>query len=195
MLPTILRPQISAISISKIGASSITKTAIFFQLNNWQNKSIFNNNKANVRNFSIKEKIQKLKLIEQPPGYIVGTVNDAFIPPPADFYHGAYHWSYERIIGLTMIPLTIAPFVSSVDYPLMDSFLSVLLLLHCNAGFQSCIIDYIPKRVYGIWHKFAMNLLLLGTVVSSYGIYLMETEDIGLTGLISKLWSETNDNE
>lgn len=142
------------------------------------------------RHLSLKPNFSKLKLIPQPPGHIVGTVNEASAVPAADHFHGSYHWSYERAIAVSLVPLTIAPFVSPmVDYPLLDSLLSSLILLHSHIGFQSCIIDYIPKRVYGIWHKLAMSLLTLGTSVSLYGIYLMETTDNGLTSLIGKIFA------
>ncbi|RLV93563.1 Succinate dehydrogenase ubiquinone cytochrome b small subunit mitochondrial [Spathaspora sp. JA1] len=131
----------------------------------------------------------KFELIPQPPGYIVGTVNDAYIPPPTAHIEGSYHWTYERAITVGMVPLMMTPFVVGIDFPMVDATLSTLLLWHCHAGFKSCIIDYIPKRVYGIWYKISCWLLTTGTFVGMYGIYVMETSSNGLFDLVSKIWS------
>lgn len=126
--------------------------------------------------------------IPQPPGYIVGTVNDAYVTPPRDKLHGSRHWTFDRLVSVGLVPLTIAPFAFGSISPASDSILSVLLLIHSYAGFQSCIIDYIPKRVYGWLHGAAMGLLSFGSFVSLYGIYLLESHDIGFTSIFTKLW-------
>ncbi|GMM29774.1 succinate dehydrogenase membrane anchor subunit [Martiniozyma asiatica (nom. inval.)] len=130
-----------------------------------------------------------LKTIPQPPGGIVGTVNDAFVPPPAAPLHGSKHWTFERIVVLGMAPLMTVPLITGESSMLLDSAMSSLLLYHCYAGFQSCIIDYIPKRVYGSIHDAVMWLLLLGTGVCGYGIYKIENEEKeGVWGVLKKLW-------
>ncbi|KAK7205213.1 CybS-domain-containing protein [Myxozyma melibiosi] len=129
-------------------------------------------------------------LIPQPPGGIVGTVNDAAKVPPPDKFHGSYHWTFERIIAIGLIPLTVAPFVSTTAFsPAIDSILVSSLLVHSYYGFQSCIIDYIPLREFGKVHHVCMYLLLAGTVVTGYGFYKLETEDVGLAGTIAKVWT------
>jgi succinate dehydrogenase hydrophobic anchor subunit len=138
--------------------------------------------------FSLKPDFSKYKLIKQPVGHIVGTVNDATPRVESDHFHGSYHWTYERSLAVALVPLTMAPFISGVDMPLVDSLLATSILMHSHIGFQSCIIDYIPKRVYGVWHTFAMRLLTFGTIVSFYGVYVMETSDEGLSNLIKKCW-------
>ncbi|KAH3670407.1 hypothetical protein OGAPHI_000922 [Ogataea philodendri] len=131
-----------------------------------------------------------IKTIPQPPGNIVGTVNDAYVPPPPTKSHGSWHWTGEKIVTIGMAPLVLTPFVTGTAYPLADSIMGTLLLYHCYAGFESCIIDYIPLRVYGIWHKAAMGLLGLGTLIAGYGIYVIEkTEQEGLVGIVKKLWT------
>ncbi|CEP25242.1 SDH5 [Cyberlindnera jadinii] len=143
-----------------------------------------------VRPISLKPNFEKFKLTSEPPGHIVGDVNDPVPTQEADFYHSVYHWSYERIVAVTMVPLAVLPFVSGTSYPLLDTLLSTLILVHSNAGFQSCIIDYIPKRIYGVWHTYAMRLLAFGTCVGLYGVYELETKDEGITTLLKKLWTE-----
>lgn len=127
------------------------------------------------------------KTIPQPPGNIIGTVNDAYVPPPPSKMHGSLHWTFERAVVLGMTPLIVAPLITGTS-PL-DSAMAGLLLYHCYAGFQSCIIDYIPKRVYGGLHNLAMLVLTFGSFVAAYGIYRIENEEKdGVFGILKKLW-------
>ncbi|CCH45610.1 Succinate dehydrogenase [ubiquinone] cytochrome b small subunit, mitochondrial [Wickerhamomyces ciferrii] len=135
-----------------------------------------------------------LKQIPQPPGYIIGTVNDAYISPHASKTHGSLHWTVERIIAIGLVPLATVPFITGSFAPVLDSILATSVLAHSWIGFQACIIDYIPKRVYGKQHDYAMYLLSLGTLIASYGIYLIE-KDVGLTGLIAKIWTGKKEEE
>ncbi|KAK6200235.1 succinate dehydrogenase membrane anchor subunit [Scheffersomyces amazonensis] len=133
--------------------------------------------------------IRGIKTIPQPPGYIVGTVNDAYVPPKPHKAEGSYHWTSERIAAFALAPLTLAPLVGGTS-TILDSTLSTILLYHCYTGFQSCITDYIPKRVYGSYHNYANYLLIFGTGVAGYGLYKIETsEDGGVTGIIKKTWN------
>ncbi|ABN65231.1 membrane anchor in succinate dehydrogenase complex [Scheffersomyces stipitis CBS 6054] len=141
-----------------------------------------------ARFISLKPDFSRFKKTEQPPGYIVGTVNDAYRIPLVTYYEGSYHWTYERAIAITMVPLMMTPFVAGVEYPMIDAVFSSLVLFHCHCGFKSCIIDYIPERVYGFWHRAATRLLTLGSFVSLYGVYLIETEGNGLFDLLKNIW-------
>lgn len=148
--------------------------------------------KSAIRNLSLKPRLPKLpnlRLTPDVPGNIIGSVNDAYVPPPGDISVGAFHWLYEKLVVVGMIPLVVFPFIAGVDYPLFDAALGTLTLLHSRYGLQSCIIDYIPLRKFGFWHKMAMFLLNIGTAVSLYGIYVIETEYNGLCDLIHKLWT------
>jgi succinate dehydrogenase (ubiquinone) membrane anchor subunit len=136
-----------------------------------------------------------LKQIPQPPGYIVGTVNDAYVPPKASKSHGSLHWTAERAIAIGMVPLATIPFVTGSVAPVLDATFAGLILAHSWIGFQSCIIDYIPKRVYGAQHNYAMWLLTFGTGVAAYGIYQIEANDVGLTGLLKKVWTKPEEKK
>ncbi|CUM67895.1 uncharacterized protein PRCAT00005606001 [Priceomyces carsonii] len=142
-----------------------------------------------LRRLSWKPSLQKFRKLPQPPGNIIGTVNDAYISPTPNYFEGGYHWTYERAITICMVPLALTPFVAGVDHPMVDSIFSVLLLFHCHAGFKSCIIDYVPKRVYGFWYGFATKLLTFGTFISIYGVYVLETSSNGLFSLIQGIFS------
>ncbi|ODV94823.1 hypothetical protein PACTADRAFT_76429 [Pachysolen tannophilus NRRL Y-2460] len=141
-----------------------------------------------LKSLSFRPFLDSFKLIPQPAGHVVGSLNDPFVPPAADHVHGSYHWTYDRLMTVAMIPLSMTPFISGIAHPIIDAGLCSLLLLHCKAGFESCIVDYIPKRVYGIWHNIAMRLLQLGSWISLYGIYVLETESNGMFEFISSIW-------
>lgn len=143
--------------------------------------------KASTSNLIKPSLIRGIKTIPQPPGYVVGTVNDAYVPPKPHKLEGSYHWTAERLVSVALVPLTLAPLFTGAS-TLLDSTLSSLLLYHCYAGFQSCIIDYIPKRVYGSFYNYAMYLLTFGTGIAGYGIYQMEKKDGGLIDVCASLW-------
>lgn len=132
--------------------------------------------------------IRGIKTIPQPPGNIVGTVNDAYVPPKASKSHGSYHWTSERAVAIGLVPLVASSMFSGPSV-ILDTTLLSFLLYHCYTGFQSCIIDYIPKRVYGPWHNYAMYLLTFGTGVAGYGIYELEQrEEGGLSSIVAKVY-------
>lgn len=135
-----------------------------------------------------KLKLSDFKLKPEPVGNIVGTVNDAVKTAPIDYYKGSYHWDYERIVAVSMVPLMMAPFVIGIEHPYIDATFSTLLLIHCRYGFQSCILDYIPERRFGIWHKVAMWTLDIGSWLALYGVYVIETEANGLFTLVCHMW-------
>lgn len=150
------------------------------------------------RLISLKPDLTKFKLNPPPPGGVVGGVNDAYKPPEPDHFHGSYHWDYERITAVSLLPLTTIPLYLSLSGgivpPLLDASLCVMLLLHVQQGLMSCIIDYIPKRKFGIWHDFARYLLYGGSALGLYGVYDLETSNSGLIDLIGSLWKKDESN-
>lgn len=70
------------------------------------------------------------------PQIIKGGVNDpAPIPKPSSV-HGSYHWTFERLLSVGLVPLTIAPFAGSSMNPTLDAVLVATILLHSHIGFQ-----------------------------------------------------------
>lgn len=130
-----------------------------------------------------------LSTLPQKAGGVEGTPNDAYVPPAVDKMHGSYHWDFERALAVSMVPLMTIPLAAGGSISTVaDSLLACVLLGHVYVGFQSCIIDYIPKRVYGKNFNYAMYLLSLGSVISAVGIYKLETEEDGVVGVLTNLW-------
>lgn len=72
---------------------------------------------------------------------------------------------------------------------MMDLALGVVLPLHCHLGFAGIILDYLPKRKFGIVYPLSMGLLYVGTGLTLYGLYHFNTKDVGITEGFSRIWN------
>ncbi|KAF5138085.1 Succinate dehydrogenase [ubiquinone] cytochrome b small subunit, mitochondrial [Metarhizium anisopliae] len=117
-----------------------------------------------------------------------GPLNDPAPVPPPSAAHGSYHWTFERLLAAGLVPLTIAPFASGSLNPTMDAILCSAVLIHSHIGFQSVIIDYIPKRRYPGLRRLFWWGLNAATVVVGVGLYEFETNDVGVTEAIKRVW-------
>ncbi|KOS19700.1 Succinate dehydrogenase cytochrome b small subunit [Escovopsis weberi] len=127
-------------------------------------------------------------LISPGPQKIEGSVNDPTTFPKPNAAHGSYHWTFERLLAAGLVPLSVAPFAAGSLNPTMDAVLCSAVLLHSHLGFQSCIIDYVPKRSNPGLHKFFWWALNLATVTVGVGLYEFETNDVGVTEAIKRVW-------
>lgn len=130
-----------------------------------------------------------LPVLPQKPGGVVGTPNDPYTPPPMSKAEGSYHWWLEKAFAITTLPLAATTIVTGPLSTTYDSVFSIALLGYCYMEFHSCITDYIPKRVYGNFHNYALYLLGGGSLISLFGIYQLETKGDGVTGLVHSLWT------
>ncbi len=53
---------------------------------------------------------------------------------------GSYHWIFERLLALGLIPLTIAPFAAGSLNPTMDALLCASILIHSHIGLGYILI-------------------------------------------------------
>ncbi|WFC98707.1 membrane anchor subunit of succinate dehydrogenase, Sdh4 [Malassezia yamatoensis] len=121
--------------------------------------------------------------------YIQGTVNDPTKYPSPDRYHGSYHWAFERLISVALVPLCAAGAVKHGVSGVVDGGLSVALLLHSYMGFENVMVDYVEKRKFPIVAPIATWAIRALTVATGVGLYEFNTNDVGLTELVSKLWT------
>lgn len=72
-----------------------------------------------------------------PPGpqKIEGGVNDPVPVPPPHPTEGSYHWVFERLLCVGLIPLTVAPFAAGSLNPTLDALLCASILIHSHIGF------------------------------------------------------------
>ncbi|KAF3481201.1 succinate dehydrogenase membrane anchor subunit [Arthroderma uncinatum] len=122
------------------------------------------------------------------PQVVEGTTNDAAPIPPTSPVHGSYHWTFERVVAASLIPLTIAPFASGSVSPVLDAVLCGTIVIHSHIGFQAMIADYfrpwrVPKTA-----AFLKWLLRAATLTVSVGLYEFETNDVGITEALKRIW-------
>ncbi|KAF4578216.1 membrane anchor subunit of succinate dehydrogenase, Sdh4 [Pleurotus pulmonarius] len=119
-----------------------------------------------------------------------GTVNDPTTFPAPSKSHGSYHWAFERLLSAGLVPLTAAAFVTSgTNYPVLDGLLGISLVVHSHIGFDSMIVDYLHTRKFPVIGRIATWTLRTATVGVLVGVYQFNTNDIGLTELIAKVWA------
>lgn len=86
------------------------------------------------------------------------------------------------------MPLSLAPFASGSLNPTMDAILCSAVLIHSHIGFQAVVIDYIPKKTYPGLRKLFWWGLNAATVTVGIGLYEFETNDVGVTEAIKRIW-------
>lgn len=120
--------------------------------------------------------------------YIKGTVNDPAEFPKPDPAHGSYHWDFERLVTVAVVPLVGAAAVKHGACALLDGGLSLALLLHSYLGFDVMIADYIDKRKFSITGPVLKWILRLATLGAGYGLYEFNTNDVGISELVARVW-------
>ncbi|KFY64203.1 hypothetical protein V497_01787 [Pseudogymnoascus sp. VKM F-4516 (FW-969)] len=122
------------------------------------------------------------------PQVIDGTANDAAVVPPTNASEGSYHWTFERLIAAGLVPLTIAPFVAGSFNPATDAIICGAILIHSHIGFDAMIVDYFPHRRVPKTKKALGWVLRAATVAVGVGLYEFETNDVGVTEAIRRIW-------
>ncbi|KAG1728905.1 SDHD, membrane anchor subunit of succinate dehydrogenase [Suillus lakei] len=124
------------------------------------------------------------------PGGRMAQVNDPTEFPPPSRTHGSYHWAFERLLAASLVPMTAAAFATSgSSYPVFDGLLGLSLVMHSHIGFDSWIVDYVHNRKFPILGPIMTWTLRSATVGVLVGVYQFNTNDIGLTELITKVWT------
>ncbi|KAH7394467.1 CybS-domain-containing protein [Pyrenochaeta sp. MPI-SDFR-AT-0127] len=131
---------------------------------------------------------QRNQILPPLPQKIIGTANEPTPVPDPSPSHGSYHWSFERIVSAGLIPLTIAPFAAGSLNPVTDSILCALLVVHSHIGFEACIVDYFPSKRVPLVRNLSMWALRIGTVTLGLALYSFETNDVGITEAVARLW-------
>ncbi|KNC95882.1 uncharacterized protein SPPG_08746 [Spizellomyces punctatus DAOM BR117] len=102
--------------------------------------------------------------------------------------HGSYHWDFERALSIALVPLMTAPFIIG-SHPYVDLGLGVVIPLHTHIGFDAVIEDYLPVRRNPIIHRVMKYSLYTATGLCLYGCYQFNTNDIGITEFVKRLWT------
>ncbi len=106
--------------------------------------------------------------------------------------HGSYHWDYERALSVVSLPLILSAMVVGPQ-PAIDLALGIVIPAHCHLGFDAVITDYLPKRRVGALHSVATWALRITTLLTLYGCYSFNTNDIGITEFVKRVWTGKKD--
>ena len=118
---------------------------------------------------------------------IEGTVNDPVKILEAHKAHGSYHWTFERALSVALIPLIVTPFVTGSSTPILDALIGTSVIVHSHIGFDSMVIDYIPKDHYRKSYYVFKWGLRAATVVVLLGIYEFQVNDVGMCSIFNTL--------
>ncbi|KAJ1649187.1 membrane anchor subunit of succinate dehydrogenase, Sdh4 [Dispira simplex] len=106
---------------------------------------------------------------------------------PPNHAEGSYHWDFERALSVALIPIIGAQAVYGA-HPITDLLLGVVLPLHCHIGWGAMVTDYVPTRRMPRMNKLCTWSLRTFTVLTLLGCYQFNTNDVGLTELIKRVW-------
>lgn len=84
--------------------------------------------------------------------------------------------------------MTVAPFAAGTLNPTTDAILCATILIHSHIGFEAIVTDYIPGRELPKTRKAFDWALKAATVLVGVGLYEFETNDVGLTEGIKRIW-------
>lgn len=98
-------------------------------------------------------------------------MNDPTQYPSPDRYHGSYHWAFERLISVSLVPLCAVAAVRHGMSGAVDGALSVALLLHSHMGFENVLTDYVEKRKYPVAAPITVWFVRALTVATGIGLY------------------------
>ncbi|KAF8579281.1 SDHD, membrane anchor subunit of succinate dehydrogenase [Ramaria rubella] len=118
-----------------------------------------------------------------------GSVNDPTTFPPPSKSEGSHHWAFERLLSASLIPLTGAAFATGgSSYPVLDGILGIGLVVHSHLGFDQIVIDYLHTRKFPVLGRIAKWGLRAATAGVLVGVYQFNTNDVGLTELVRRVW-------
>jgi succinate dehydrogenase (ubiquinone) membrane anchor subunit len=87
-----------------------------------------------------------------------------------------------------LVPLTMTPFAMGSLNPALDATLCAAIVVHAHMGFQNIIEDYVPSRRYPKSRKLCNVGVGAATLLVGYGLYEFETNDVGITEGIKRIW-------
>jgi succinate dehydrogenase (ubiquinone) membrane anchor subunit len=102
--------------------------------------------------------------------------------------HGSYHWTFERLVSVTLIPLTIALFAAGLLNPATDAILCGAILIHSHISFEAMLIDYIPNKRYPKTRLFFWWTLGAATLTVAVALYEFVMNGVGVTKAIKQIW-------
>lgn len=70
----------------------------------------------------------------------------------------------------------------------LDASIALTLVVHSHIGFTACFDDYLHKRKFPVAGPLASWTLKAATLATLAGLYEFQTNDVGFTELIARVW-------
>ncbi|KAN0061187.1 membrane anchor subunit of succinate dehydrogenase, Sdh4 [Thecaphora frezii] len=121
--------------------------------------------------------------------YVKGTVNDPTTYPEPNPVHGSYHWTFERLLSVALVPIVGAGMVKHGSSGLLDGTLALSLIVHSHIGFDVITSDYLHKRKFPILGPSVKWTLRAASLAALYGLYEINTNDVGLSEFVARAWT------
>ena len=92
----------------------------------------------------------------------------------------------NSLLALTPLAIFLSP--SAMCFPI-DMALGVMFPLHSHIAMNFVITDYVPKFTKSASAIMGVRVVMLGiTGAMTLGMWRLNTEGVGITGTIKKLW-------
>ena len=121
-------------------------------------------------------------------GFLFGIfflIYENFIEPSA--LHGSWHWYLERVVAVGNASF-LGAMIFSAPNAIVDFGLTFTLPLHAYLGMGAIITDYLPQRKFPYIFRVVKGSLILATGLTVYGFYKFNTDNIGFSAFVKKLW-------
>ncbi|OMJ29186.1 Succinate dehydrogenase [ubiquinone] cytochrome b small subunit, mitochondrial [Smittium culicis] len=94
----------------------------------------------------------------------------------------------SRMMSAALVPILGVSFLYGPQ-PINDLLLGIVFPIHAYIGINSSITDYTHKRRYPKLNFLFSWMLNIGTLIALYGCWVINTNDVGLTAFVQKLWN------
>jgi succinate dehydrogenase (ubiquinone) membrane anchor subunit len=87
-----------------------------------------------------------------------------------------------------LVPLFALGAVKHGASGILDASIALTLVVHSHMGFVNCFNDYLHKRKFPIAGPVSSWTLKALTLTTLAGLYEFQTNDVGFTELIARVW-------
>ena len=91
-------------------------------------------------------------------------------------------------MSVATVPLVVVPLIMGPSKS-VDFLLGFVIPIHSHLGFGQIVTDYLNPRKIGVMgNGIAKGAVLLSSLTVTYGLYKFNTQDVGITEFVRRLW-------
>jgi succinate dehydrogenase (ubiquinone) membrane anchor subunit len=97
-------------------------------------------------------------------------------------------WQAERVLSVGLLGLV--PAALLVPSPATDYLVSLAIVMHFHWGLEAIVTDYVRESLFGkVLPKATHAALLLFSVATLAGLFMMAYNDQGISKTVRKIWA------